>query len=365
MDITYRIAFASLRGITRTLAGELLARIGSEEAFFSATERQLACVMGFNNRLLSQSYRDEVLEKARIETDFVKRNNVRLYYFTDADFPSRFIDCDDAPVILYSLGSCNLNASHIVSIVGTRHATPYGIDFTTRLVEELSATIDDLVIVSGLAYGIDIAVHRAALNCGIPTIAVLAHGLNTIYPATHRNTAADIIRQNGMLLTDYRSIDTIHKGNFIARNRIVAALSDCLVVSESAEKGGALITANIASGYNRDVFALPGRISDRYSAGCNRLIANNIAGLIQSASDLATAMRWHVKAIEGNQSEMFPSLTNEEQSVIDYLTGHDDATINQLCVALNYPIARLMALLIDMEFKGLILTFPGGRYRLA
>ncbi len=281
MDITYRIAFASLRGMTRTLAGELLARIGSEEAFFSATERQLACVMGFNNRLLSQSYRDEVLEKARIETDFVKRNNVRLYYFTDVDFPSRFIDCDDAPIILYSLGSCNLNASHIVSIVGTRHATPYGIDFTTRLVEELSAILDDLVIVSGLAYGIDIAAHRAALNCGIPTIAVLAHGLNTIYPATHRNTAADIIRQNGMLLTDYRSIDTIHKGNFIARNRIVAALSDCLVVSESAEKGGALITANIASGYNRDVFALPGRISDRYSAGCNRLIANNIAGLIE------------------------------------------------------------------------------------
>lgn len=363
--MTYQIAFASLRGMTRTLAGEILARIGSEETFFTASERQLATVLGFNNKLLSRSYRDDILEKARIETEFATRNNINVCYFTDERFPTRFTECDDAPIILYTLGNCNLNASRIVSIVGTRHATPYGIDFTTRLVEELATTVEDLIIVSGLAYGIDIAAHRAALNCAIPTIAVLAHGLNTIYPAQHRNTAADIARQGGMLLTDYMSSDPVHKGNFVARNRIVAALCDCLVVSESAEKGGALITANIASGYNRDVFALPGRTSDRYSAGCNRLIASNIAGLVQSASELSTAMRWPTKAVEGDQTEMFSPLNDEEQAVIDYLSTRDDATINQICVALNYPIARLMALLIDMEFKGLILTFPGGRYRIA
>lgn len=365
MDLTYHIAFASLRGITRTLATEFIARTGSEENFFSATERQLASVMGFNNKLLSRSYRDEILEKASKEVDFIKHNNIHVSYFTDNDFPTRFIDCDDAPIILYTLGDCNLNASHIVSIVGTRHATPYGLDFTNKLVEELAATVDDIIIVSGLAYGIDITAHKAAINCGIPTIAVLAHGLNTIYPSAHRNAAADIIRHNGMLLTDYMSCNPVHKGNFIARNRIVAALSDCTVVAESAEKGGALITANIASGYNRDVFALPGRASDRYSAGCNRLIASNIAGLIQSADELIDAMRWAKKNIEGEQVEMFVALSEEEHKVIDYLTNHDNASVNQLCVALNYPIARLMALLIDMEFKGLILTFPGGRYRLA
>lgn len=365
MEMTYRIAFASLKGMTRTLATEILARIGSEETFFTATERQLATVMGFNNKLLSRSYRDEVLEKARIEADFVSRNNVRVYYFTDADFPARLSDCDDAPIILYTIGNCDLNSSRIVSIVGTRHATPYGIDFTTRLVEDLAKSVENIVIVSGLAYGIDIAAHRAALNCGIPTIAVLAHGLNTIYPAAHRNTAVDIVRQGGMLLTDYRSCDPVHKGNFVARNRIVAALCDCLVVSESAEKGGALITANIASGYNRDVFALPGRTSDRYSAGCNRLIASNISGLIQSAHDITEAMRWPVIPVEGEQPEMFTPLSEEEQAVVDYLTNHDDASINQLCVALDMPIARLMALLIDMEFKDLLLTLPGGRYRLA
>lgn len=365
MEQVYHIAFGSLRGITRTLATEILARIGSEETFFTATERQLASVMGFNNKLLSRSYRDEILEKATIEAEFINRNNVHVRYFTDDDFPSRFIDCDDAPIIVYTLGNCNLNTSRIISIVGTRHATPYGIDFTSRLVEGLAAKVDDIAIVSGLAYGIDIAAHRAALNCGVPTIAVLAHGLNTIYPSAHRNTAADIVRQNGMLLTDYMSCDPVHKGNFIARNRIVAALSDCTIVAESAEKGGALITANIASGYNRDVFALPGRSSDRYSAGCNRLIASNIAGLIQSADDLIDAMRWTKKGSEGEQPEMFTTLSDEENKVIDYLTSHDNASINQLCVALNYPIARLMALLIDMEFKGLILTFPGGRYRIA
>lgn len=365
MNLTHHIAFASLRGMTRTLAAEFIARIGSEENFFSASERQLATVMGFNNKLLSRSYRDDVLEKAAREADFIKRNNIHVHYYTDNSFPTRLAECDDAPIILYTLGDCNLNASHIVSIVGTRHATPYGVDFTNRLVEELAMAVDDIIIVSGLAYGIDITAHKAAINCGIPTIAVLAHGLNTIYPSAHRNAAADIIRHSGMLLTDYMSCDSVHKGNFIARNRIVAALSDCTIVSESAEKGGALITANIASGYNRDVFALPGRSSDRYSAGCNRLIASNIAGLIQSADDLIDAMRWTKKATEGEQSEMFTPLSDEEEKVIGYLTTHDNASINQLCVALNYPIARLMALLIDMEFKGLILTFPGGRYRLA
>ncbi|MBR6639029.1 MAG: DNA-processing protein DprA [Muribaculaceae bacterium] len=364
-QLTYQIAFASLRGITRTLANEILSRIGDENAFFNATEQQLESLMGFKNKILTQSYRKEILEKAKKETEFIANNNVQPIYYTDKEFPYRLTECDDAPLILYTVGKCDLNSSHIISIVGTRHATPYGIDFTTRLIEDLSKSIDNIVIVSGLAYGIDIVAHNASLRNNIPTVAVLAHGLNTIYPAAHRNIAVEIVRNNGMLITDYRSIDAIHKGNFVARNRIVASLCDCLVVAESAQKGGALITAGIASSYNRDVFALPGRSSDKYSSGCNRLIASNVAALIESADDLIAAMRWSTKPQEGEQQILTIDISEEEQAVIDYLATHDDTQINQLCVALNYPIARLMGLLIDMEFKGLILTYPGGRYRLA
>lgn len=364
-QLTYQIAFSSLRGMTRALANEILSRIGDETTFFNATEQQLESLMGFKNKILTQSYRNEVLEKAKKETEFIANNNVKPIYYTDTDFPYRLAECDDAPLMLYTVGKCNLNSAHIISIVGTRHATPYGIDFTTRLVEDLTRAIDNIVIVSGLAYGIDIAAHNASLRNNIPTIAVLAHGLNTIYPASHRNTAVEIARNNGMLVTDYRSIDTIHKGNFVARNRIVAALCDCLVIAESAQKGGALITAGIASSYNRDVFALPGRSSDKYSSGCNRLIASNVAALIENADDLIAAMRWTQKPQEGEQQNLAIDISEEEHAVINYLSMHDDAQINQMCVALNYPIARLMALLIDMEFKGLILTYPGGRYRLA
>lgn len=365
MNLAYNIAFASLRGMNRVLAEEILSRVGGEMEFFAATERQLSSILGFNNKLLSRSYREEVLEKAKHEVDFITRNNLRTLYFKDADYPQRLTDCDDAPLMLYAAGSCNLNAAHFVGIVGTRHATPYGIDFTTHLVEDLGKKLDGLVIVSGLAYGIDIAAHNASLRNGVPTAAVLAHGLNTIYPAVHRKTAVDIVRNDGVLVTDYLSTDAVHKGNFVARNRIVAAMCDCLVVAESADKGGALITAGIASGYNRDVFALPGRTSDRYSSGCNRLIASNIAALIEDADDLITAMRWTVKPQEGEQFSLTMELTKEEQSVVDYLSANNDVQINQLSVALNYPIARLMALLIDMEFKGLVLAYPGGRYRLA
>lgn len=365
MNQVYRIAFGSLRGMSIKLAHEIISHVGDEEVFFSASERQLSSLLGFNNKLLSQEYRNSVLENARREEEFINRNNIDVLYYTDDKYPTRLTECDDAPAIMYMTGNCDLNSSHIISIVGTRHATPYGIDFTTQLIENIATKIENPVIVSGLAYGIDIAAHHAALKCNIPTIAVLAHGLNTIYPAAHRNSAVKIVRQNGALLTDYTSSCPVHKGNFVARNRIVAGLCDCLVVAESAEKGGALITAKIASGYNRDVFALPGRKSDKYSAGCNRLIASNVATLIENADDLIEAMCWTPRKEEGTQQELVLELSDEERAVINYLTLHSEARINQLCIALNVPIGKLMALLVDMEFKGLIINYPGGLYRLA
>lgn len=365
-DRTYRMAFASLKGLNAVLATEVLRRVGSERDFFQLTERQLSTILGFNNRLLCDAYRAAALEQAVKEESFVGCNGIDVYYFTDEDYPWRLHECDDAPLMLYGLGKCDLNSNRMISVVGTRHATPYGLDFVDRLIRELAQRVaEPVTIVSGLAFGIDIAAHRAALKYGLSTVAVLAHGLNTIYPAQHRQTAADIVKNGGMLLTDYRSIDVVHKGNFVARNRIVAGLSDCTVVAESAGKGGALTTAGIASAYNRDVFAVPGRISDKYSEGCNRLIADNTAALLLNADGLIGAMHWPEKEQQPSQPTLFPDLTSEEEAVLEYLTDKGEAQINQLSVALNRDVAKLMALLIEMEFKGLVITFPGGRYRLA
>lgn len=362
--ITYKIAFSSLKGINHALAHEILSRVPDETAFFEASERQLGSLMGFNNCIFSEEYRNQLLESARSETDFVLSRNIKTLYFTDPDYPTRLAECDDAPLMLYTIGDCNINECHTVGIVGTRHATPYGIDFTSRLVSQLSEMIEGkVVIVSGLAYGIDITAHKAALKTQTPTAGVLAHGLNTIYPAQHRNIAADIVREGGILLTDYPSSAPIHKGNFIARNRIVAGVCDCIVVVESAEKGGALITARLANDYNRDVFALPGRIGDKYSGGCNMLIKNHIASLITSAEDLIDVMHWKTKNDVSDQQSLFPELNDDEERVLNYLREHGEGQINRMTIDLNINIGKLTGILIELEFKNLAIAYPGAKYR--
>ena len=248
--LVYRIAFASLRGINAVMARELMARLGSEEEFFRASRSQLAAIMGFRNRLMEPDYRHKMVEDARREADFISANSINAVYYTDESYPDLLANCDDAPLMLYSLGDADLSPRYSIAVVGTRHATPYGLDFTDRLVKGLAERVNgEVTVLSGLAYGVDVAAHKAAMRYGLPTIGVLAHGLNTIYPAVHRAVAADMVRQGGALVTDYRSIDAVHKGNFLARNRIVAGMSHCLIVVESARKGGAMVTAKIASGY--------------------------------------------------------------------------------------------------------------------
>ena len=209
------------------------------------------------------------------------------------------------------------------------------------------------------------AAHRAALKYGLPTAAVLAHGLNTIYPAAHRQVAAEMARNGGMLLTDYTSADVVHRGNFLARNRIVAGMSDCTVVVESARKGGAMVTASIAGGYSREVMAVPGRTSDPYSEGCNHLIATNQATMIRDASDLIAACRWVEREQEAVQGQLFYQPTEKEQAVLDYIVSNPESTVNGMSVGLGMPSGSLMSLLIDMEFKDLIIAVPGGRYALS
>ena len=291
-QLTYRIAFASLQGMGVDLARKLLDVVGSERQFFDMSEKALRELTRGRSKIYRDDYRAGCLERAVREESFVSEHGIAATYFTDASYPHRLLEAPDAPAMIYTLGKCDLESAHVISVVGTRHATQYGVRFCESLIGDLAQRVQDLVVVSGLAYGIDIAAHRAALKHGVPTVAVLPRGLNRIYPAMHRNDAVAIAKQGGMLLTDYTSQDEVQKSNFLARNRIVAALSDCTVVVESAGAGGALVTASLAMSYSRDVMAVPGRCGDEFSAGCNKLIATNKAALITGADDLMASMRW-------------------------------------------------------------------------
>lgn len=362
---SYRLAFSMLRGVNPVAGASILQRVHSEEDFFTLTKSQLQNVTETRSPLFDEAYRSSLLKAAEREIIFNDDNHIREIYFADDDYPKLLQQCCDAPMMLYCIGKCDFNTSHLISIVGTRHSTAYGVNFVNRLVGDLADKVENIVIVSGLAYGIDIAAHRAALSAGVPTIAVVAHGLNTIYPASHRNDAAQIARSGGMIMTEYTHDSTIHKGNFLARNRIVAGISECLVVAESAKKGGALVTARIAAEYSRDVFALPGRTSDLYSQGCNSLISRNIAHLVTDADDIIKIMGWETKPDDGKQNTLFPELSEDETRIVEYLQQKGDARLNNIAVDTGMPISKLMSLMVNLEFKGVIITFPGGSYRMA
>lgn len=361
----YKIAFASIRGMNLTLGRELLRMIGSEREFFALSETRLRYLTQSKARIYSDEYRAAILQESAAEVNFIEANNIRALYFTDNDYPRRLLECEDAPLMLYTCGSFNLNDCRMVAIVGTRHATPYGLEFTRKFVGELAERVGNVAIVSGLAYGVDIAAHRAALAAGIPTVAVMATGLNSIYPSDHRNDAGRMVSEGGLLVSEYGHSTAVHKGNFVARNRIIAGLSDCVVVVESAEKGGALITANLALGYNRDVYALPGRVDDPYSAGCNRLIATSTAMLIRNIEDLCRAQNWPMltQSADGNPPQLPIELNSDEAQIVECLERTPNASLAQLTAATGFGISKLMSILIDMEFRGLVLALPGGRYQ--
>jgi DNA processing protein len=286
----------------------------------------------------------------------------------EEDYPQRFKECDDAPIILFSKGHLSMNVPHVLNMVGTRRATDYGKQFCNTFVRELKDLCPDITIISGLAYGIDIASHRAAIENNIPTIGVLAHGLDRIYPSLHRNTAIKMLDKGG-LLTEFISGTNPDAFNFVSRNRIIAGISDATIVVESASKGGALITADISESYNRDCFAVPGRINDEYSIGCNRLIRDNKAAMICSAEDFVSTMRWNdigkekhkIKVI---QRDFFPTLSPEEQQIVQLLDERGNLQINILSVETNIPIYRISSSLFELEMKGVIRTLAGGVYQL-
>jgi DNA processing protein len=310
---------------------------------------------------------ESLVELAEKEMEFIEKNNIRLICKGDKDYPYRLAECNDAPLVLHSMGNADLNAKHIVSIVGTRHASEYGKSVCENFVADLAKFVPDTLIISGLAYGIDVCAHRAALKAGLPTVGVLAHGLDRIYPTSHRSTAKSML-ENGGLLTEFMSRTEPLKQFFVQRNRIVAGIADATVVIESASKGGSLITASLAQGYDRDCFAFPGRINDQYSQGCNELVSRNRAALITSAYDFVEAMNWETatkkKSAEDLQTELFPEMSEEETTVMTALRENSDGLqVNQMVVQLNIPINKLLPLLFEMEMKGYVKAIAGGRYR--
>lgn len=312
---------------------------------------------------------DEPLKRAHVEMEFAQRHGIRVLTLDSDDYPERLKECTDAPIVLYYKGNADLNAARAVSIVGTRHCTTYGQDLTRRLIDGLHQWCPDTLVVSGLAYGIDVCAHRQALQHGCKTVGVLAHGLDQIYPAAHRDTAREMLTQGG-LLTEFMSGTNADKANFVRRNRIVAGMTDATVVVESAAKGGALITAGIARSYCRDVFCFPGAVGAPYSEGCNNLIRDNGAALITSADDMVKAMGWDTDAIlakakqAGIERRLFPDLSPDEQRIVDLLHKSNDLQTNIITARTGLPVNRVTALLFQLEMKGVVRPLAGGMYHL-
>lgn len=311
---------------------------------------------------------DDMISRAETELEFDMNHGIVPLCFNDRNYPKRLAECADAPLVLYYKGNADLNQRRIISIVGTRRCTQYGRDMTARLIKRMRELLPKTLIVSGLAYGIDIEAHRNALACDFETVGVLAHGLDTIYPNAHRDTAIKMI-ENGGLLSEFITMTNADKRNFVQRNRIVAGMCDACVIVESAAKGGGLITTTMARDYNRDVFAVPGAVGQQYSEGCNLLIKDNVASLITSADDLVDAMGWNEdmemvrKAGKGIERELFPELTQEEQIIVDRLAMHD-LQINMLASQTGLTIQKLSALLFGLEMKGVVKALAGGTYHL-
>ncbi|MDP3914273.1 MAG: DNA-processing protein DprA [Bacteroidota bacterium] len=363
-NLAHKIAISLIPGIGAVTARNLIAYVGSVEGVFQEKEKNLMKIPGIGEVNAQRVVRQNVLERAKREVDFILKNRIKTFFYLDENYPTRLKNCSDAPLILYFRGNANLNGPRIISVVGTRNATNYGKELCDELIRTFSERSYPVLVVSGLAYGIDIHAHKACLKYNIPTVGVFAHGLDNIYPALHAPIASKMLEKGGVL-TDFISESKIDRQNFLRRNRIIAGLADATIVVESAEKGGALVTADIANSYNRDVFAFPGRSNDPFSKGCNKLIKLNEAVLIENVADIEKAMNWDVKISSNRvfQTSLFVELTPEEQKLVDLLKG-GDRFVDEITIETQMPMSRVSALLLGLEFKGLIISLPGKMYRL-
>ena len=369
-EIYYTIALTRMTGFNFQTALRLYQELGGGQAVYEHRLDIKDVLPDCSNRL-AESLKDWTLPLARAaqEMEFITKHKVKPLLLGVEDYPQRLAECPDAPILMYYMGSANLNQKRVINIVGTRQCTTYGKDLIRRFIADLRRLCPEMLIVSGLAYGVDICAHREALGNGYETVGVLAHGLDEIYPSSHRETAKQMLAQGG-LLTEYMTETGADKMNFVKRNRIVAGMCDATILVESAAKGGGLITAGIAMDYNRSVFAFPGAVGAPYSEGCNQLIRDNGASLLTGAEDFVNAMGWQMDAKllqaqnEGIERSFFPDLSLEEQAIVKILDEMGDFQLNQLSVKANIPIGQLTGLLFQLEMKGVVRPLAGGTYHL-
>ncbi|MDA3928919.1 MAG: DNA-processing protein DprA [Prolixibacteraceae bacterium] len=363
--LTYKIALSLFPRIGAINARRLVAYTGSLNAVFELSKNEMKGIPGIGKGIIKTiiEKRNEVIQKAQKELEFIKKYNLNTFFYLDKNYPTRLAQCDDAPVIMYMKGEVDLNQSRIISIVGTRNSTDNGREYTNELIRGLKSKGIEVLVVSGLAYGIDVAAHKAALKNNTPTIGVVGHGLDKMYPSAHASIAKEMVHNDGGLLSDFPSESAIDPGNFLRRNRIVAGLADCTIIVESAKKGGALVTADIANSYNRDVFAYPGRPSDQYSVGCNKLIQENKAGLIESSSDLIEFMDWEAKQLP-SQAKLLYNFSEDEKSIVKTLQKNDISTIDYISRTCNFSVQKINTILLNLEFEGIVKSLPGNRFKL-
>lgn len=364
-ELFYQIALTLLPKVGPVTARNLISYCGSARAVFQKKADALRRIPEVGTERILQIVNQQVFPRVEKELEFIQKNNIQVLYYLSDDYPRRLKQCSDAPIVLYFKGKANLQAERMVAIVGTRKATPYGLEVTQTLTEGLKEY--GVTIVSGLAYGIDIQAHKAAVKNEMATVGVVAHGLEHVYPTQHKAIAKKM-ELNGGLLTEFATESVIVPENFVSRNRIVAGICDAVIVVEAAEKGGALITADLASGYNRDVFAVPGRVGDPFSEGCNRLIFGTKAGLVTSAADIAYGMGWDKPSEQPKpavQRALFVDLNAEETRIVEELKGVEALYVDELQARVAFGSGKLSSVLLGLEMKGVVRCNPGKMYKLA
>lgn len=366
--LAYQIGIDMIPKIGSINAKRLIAYCGGVEAVFKQSKKALTKVPGIGDIIAQEVANQNVLNRAKEEVEFIVKHSIKAYFFLDNDYPQRLRQCDDGPIVLFvkAKNDFNFNNPKAISVVGTRSITDYGKTVCNDLIKTIADRGHQAIIASGLAYGVDVCAHKAALKNGLPTIAVLGHGLDTIYPSIHRNIAKDIY-EHGALVTDFTSQTPVDRNNFIKRNRIIAGLSDATIVVESAEQGGSLITADIAVSYNREVFAIPGPINHKYSKGCNFLIKSNKAALIEGADDIEFQLGWETPGTKKvvSQLTIVPDLSPEETTVFNVIKEHGQEVIDVICFKTKLPVAKVSSILLNLEFAGLVKCRPGKVFTLA
>ena len=356
-ELFYLLALQKVEGVGDIVAKKLISHCGNAETIFKTKSSQLSSIDGIGSILLSKLKNKTIFEKAEAELKFIKNNEINVAFYQDDKYPERLKHCIDGPLLLFSSGNIDFCTRKIISIVGTRQITSHGIEFCKKLISDLTPL--NPIIVSGFAYGVDIVAHQAAMEHDLQTIGIVAHGLDQIYPGVHKKYVSKM-EKNGGFMTEFWSGTNPEKENFVKRNRIVAGMSEATIVIESADKGGSLITANLANDYNRDVFAVPGRTSDKLSQGCNNLIKIQKANFLTSAADIVYILNWDIEQkSKPVQKQLFVTLENDEQKIYDYLLKSGKEILDIIALECDFPIYKISGMLLNMELKGVIRPLPG------